>query len=62
MEPLVQHQKLESGDYADLVKALKKVISKDSNVVLVAMAGKCLANLAKGLAKKFQPYACVGYF
>lgn len=58
LEPLVQNPKLESGDYGDLVRALKKMISKDTNVVLVAMAGKALGNLAKGLNKKFQPYAC----
>lgn len=62
LEPLVQNPKLASGDYGELVRALKKVITKDSNVVLVASAGKCLALLAKGLSKKFQPYAvaCVG--
>jgi cytoskeleton-associated protein 5 len=62
LEPLVQNPKLQSGDYGELVRALKKVITKDTNVVLVALAGKCLALLAKGLAKKFQPYAvsCVG--
>lgn len=59
LEPLLQNPKLQNGDYGDLVKALKKVISKDTNVVLVAMAGKHMALLAKGLAKKFQPYAVV---
>ncbi|XP_070492118.1 protein mini spindles isoform X2 [Chironomus tepperi] len=57
LEPLVSNPKLENGDYGDLVRALKKVITKDSNVVLVALAGKCLALLAKGVGKKFQPYA-----
>lgn len=62
LEPLLQNPKLQSGDYGELVRALKKVITKDTNVILVAMAGKCLANLAKGLSKKFQPYAvvCIG--
>lgn len=54
---LEKNPKLESGEYGDLVKALKKVLTKDTNVVLVAMAGKCLALLAKGLGKKFTPYA-----
>lgn len=49
--------KLESGDYGDLVRALKKMISKDSNVVVVASAIKCLTHLILGLRKKFQPYA-----
>ena len=62
LEGLVSNPKLENGDYADLVRALKKVITKDTNVVLVALAAKCLASLAKGLGKKFQPYAvvCIG--
>lgn len=62
LDTLVSNPKLENGEYGDLVRALKKVITKDSNVVLVALAGKCLGLLAKGLAKKFQPYAvaCVG--
>ncbi|CAO1409163.1 unnamed protein product [Diamesa serratosioi] len=59
LDKLLQNPKLTNGDYGELVRALKKVISKDSNVVLVAMAGKCLALLAKGLVKKFQPYAVV---
>lgn len=59
LEPLLQNPKLMPGDYGDLVKALKKVITKDTNVILVAMAGKSLASLAKGLGKKFQPYGCV---
>jgi cytoskeleton-associated protein 5 len=62
LEVLLQNPKLQSGDYGELVKALKKVITKDTNVVLVALAGKCLAQLAKGLGKKFTPYAvvCIG--
>lgn len=59
LEPLVSNPKIENGDFGDLVRALKKVITKDSNVVLVALGGKCLALLAKGLSKKFQPYAVV---
>lgn len=57
LQTLLQNPKLESGDYGDLVKALKKVLTKDTNVVLVAMAGKSIASLAKGLGKKFSPYA-----
>ncbi|KAM7363198.1 msps cytoskeleton-associated protein 5 isoform 2-T4 [Cochliomyia hominivorax] len=54
---LTENPKLESGDYGPVVTALKKIITKDTNVVLVAMAGKCLAMLAKGLGKRFSPYA-----
>ncbi|XP_058831204.1 protein mini spindles isoform X3 [Topomyia yanbarensis] len=57
LETLLQNPKLQPGDYGDVVRALKKVITKDTNVVLVALGGKCLAMLAKGLAKKFNPYA-----
>ncbi|CAK8693087.1 unnamed protein product [Clavelina lepadiformis] len=55
----VENLKLVSGDYADLVKALKKVLSKDTNIMLVTIAIKCIGGLAKGLRKKFQPYAIV---
>ncbi|EFN60447.1 Cytoskeleton-associated protein 5 [Camponotus floridanus] len=57
LETLVKNPKLENGDYGDVVRVLKKIISKDSNVVVVALAGKCLAGLATGLKKRFQPYA-----
>ncbi|XP_070564717.1 cytoskeleton-associated protein 5-like isoform X2 [Ptychodera flava] len=57
IQPLVSNPKLEPGDYGDLVRALKKVVGKDTNVMLVAQAGKCLCGLATGLRKKFQPYA-----
>ncbi|GCB74029.1 hypothetical protein scyTo_0003113 [Scyliorhinus torazame] len=57
LEVLVKNPKIEPGDYADLVRALKKVIGKDSNVLLVALGAKCLAGLASGLRKKFQSYA-----
>uniref|UniRef100_A0A8C5ZML4 Cytoskeleton-associated protein 5 n=1 Tax=Marmota marmota marmota TaxID=9994 RepID=A0A8C5ZML4_MARMA len=57
VEVLVKNPKLEVGDYADLVKALKKVVGKDTNVMLVALAAKCLTGLAVGLRKKFGQYA-----
>lgn len=59
LEVLLQNPKLANGDYGDVVKALKKVIAKDTNVILVAMAGKSLASLARGLNKKFSTYAPV---
>lgn len=49
--------KLEPGDYADLVRALKKVIAKDANVMLVASGGRLLGGVAAGLRARFQPYA-----
>ncbi|XP_033302559.1 protein mini spindles isoform X1 [Bombus bifarius] len=57
LDALVKNPKLENGDYGDVVRALKKIISKDTNVLVVALAGKCLAGLAGGLKKRFQPYA-----
>nr|XP_022903340.1 protein mini spindles [Onthophagus taurus] len=59
LERLVQTPKLETGDYGDLVRALKKIIQKDSNVVVVALAAKCLTGLANGLKKRFQTYSGV---
>ncbi|XP_035011741.2 cytoskeleton-associated protein 5 isoform X3 [Hippoglossus stenolepis] len=57
VELLAKKPKLENGDYGDLVRALKKVVGKDANVMLVSLAAKCLAGLASGLRKKFGTYA-----
>ncbi|XP_053545282.1 cytoskeleton-associated protein 5 [Bombina bombina] len=57
VEILVKNPKIEPGDFADLVKALKTVVGKDTNVMLVALAAKCLTGLATGLRKKFGTYA-----
>ncbi|XP_059917164.1 cytoskeleton-associated protein 5 isoform X3 [Gadus macrocephalus] len=57
VETLAKNPKLEAGDYGDLVRALKKVVGKDANVMLVTLAAKCLAGLASGLRKKFGTYA-----
>ncbi|XP_031420118.1 cytoskeleton-associated protein 5 isoform X2 [Clupea harengus] len=57
VDALTKNPKLENGDYGDLVRALKKVIGKDSNVMLVALAAKCVTGLAVGLRKKFGTYA-----
>jgi cytoskeleton-associated protein 5 len=57
LDVLLGNPKLETGDYSDLIRMLKKIISKDNNVVVVALAGKCLAGLANGLKRKFSPYA-----
>ncbi|XP_053369501.1 cytoskeleton-associated protein 5-like [Clarias gariepinus] len=57
LEALTKNPKLESGEYGDVVKALNKVIGKDTNVMLVTLAAKCVAGLASGLRKKFGPYA-----
>uniref|UniRef100_A0A6M2DFG6 Putative microtubule-associated protein n=1 Tax=Xenopsylla cheopis TaxID=163159 RepID=A0A6M2DFG6_XENCH len=54
---LTNAPKLAAGDYGELVKALKHVLAKDTNVLLVATAGKCLGSMAKGLKNGFTPYA-----
>ncbi|XP_041131706.1 cytoskeleton-associated protein 5-like isoform X3 [Polyodon spathula] len=59
LEVLVKNPKIEAGDYGDVVRALKKVIGKDTNVMLVAAAAKCVVGLATGLRKKFGTYACL---
>lgn len=59
LDALLQHKKFEAGDYGDLVRALKKVLTKDSNVVLVALSGRAIALLAIGLGKKFNTYTGV---
>ncbi|CAF1062139.1 unnamed protein product [Didymodactylos carnosus] len=51
------NQRLLSGDYFELVKALKKVIAKDSNVILVITAAKCCSGLAKSLRKDFYKHS-----
>jgi cytoskeleton-associated protein 5 len=55
--PLAQSPKLEHGDFGELIKTLKKIITKDSNVMVVALAGNVITALAKGLRKGFSPYA-----
>uniref|UniRef100_A0A1Y1JZU4 TOG domain-containing protein n=2 Tax=Photinus pyralis TaxID=7054 RepID=A0A1Y1JZU4_PHOPY len=57
LEKLIKTPKLENGDYGDLIRALKKIIQKDTNVVVIALAAKNLACLANGLKKRFQQYA-----
>ena len=52
--PLAQTPKIENGDFGDVVRALKKFISKDTNVMLVALAAQCAAGLAKGLRGNFK--------
>ncbi|CAL8404824.1 unnamed protein product [Boreogadus saida] len=57
LETLAKSPKLEAGDYGDVVRALKKVIAKDANAMLVSLAAKCLTGLSTGLRKKFGTYA-----
>ncbi|XP_064635641.1 cytoskeleton-associated protein 5-like isoform X2 [Lineus longissimus] len=57
VEKLMQNPKIEPGDFGDLLRALKRVVAKDTNVMLVALGAKCMTGLASGIRKKFQPYA-----
>ncbi|KAK0049616.1 cytoskeleton-associated protein 5 [Biomphalaria pfeifferi] len=57
VQKLSESPRIENGDFGNLIRALLKVIAKDSNVMLVTTAAKTLAGIAKGLRKKFQPYA-----
>ncbi|XP_058791056.1 protein mini spindles isoform X2 [Phymastichus coffea] len=57
LDTLLKNPKLENGDYGEMIRALKKIILKDSNVVVVTLSVKCLCGLATGLKKRFQPYA-----
>ncbi|XP_047135598.1 cytoskeleton-associated protein 5 isoform X1 [Hydra vulgaris] len=57
LEKLTSNPKLEAGQYGEVCAVLKKVITKDSNVVVVAIAANCVTGLAKGLRKKFQTYS-----
>ena len=52
--PLSQTPKIQPGDFNDLIRAVKKVIGKDTNVLLVALGAQCLAGLAKGLKNNFK--------
>ncbi|EDV29465.1 uncharacterized protein TRIADDRAFT_51833 [Trichoplax adhaerens] len=53
---LTANPKLEPADYSDLMKELKRMIGKDTNVYVVCLAAKCVAGIASGLRKKFCIY------
>ena len=57
LKTLASVPKLESGEYGDIVRALKKVITKDTNVMVVIVAAECVAALSNGLRKKFATYS-----
>lgn len=44
-------------DYSELMKQIKRIINKDTNIVVATVAVKCLALLANGLRKNFHTYA-----
>lgn len=57
VQKLLENPCLEKGEYGDLMRTLRKVIAKDTNVMLVTIAAKCIHGLASGLRKKFASYA-----
>ena len=55
---LEAHPKLDpKADYGELMKQLKKIVSKDSNIVVGVFAIKCIGLLATGLRKHFHSHA-----
>uniref|UniRef100_A0AC35GY11 TOG domain-containing protein n=1 Tax=Panagrolaimus sp. PS1159 TaxID=55785 RepID=A0AC35GY11_9BILA len=45
------------ANYGETVDTLSKILSKDANINVCAVAAKCITQLAKGLRSKFGPYA-----
>ena len=45
--------KIAPGDFGDVLRELRKIITKDSNVVCVGEAVGCVGNLASGLRSSF---------
>ncbi|CAD6186294.1 unnamed protein product [Caenorhabditis auriculariae] len=45
------------GNYGELVGVLRKVLEKDANINVAALAANCLKGIADGLRLKFQPHA-----
>eukprot|EP00232_Nephroselmis_pyriformis_P008410 CAMPEP_0182876752 /NCGR_PEP_ID=MMETSP0034_2-20130328/14326_1 /TAXON_ID=156128 /ORGANISM="Nephroselmis pyriformis, Strain CCMP717" /LENGTH=510 /DNA_ID=CAMNT_0025009557 /DNA_START=53 /DNA_END=1581 /DNA_ORIENTATION=- len=54
LKGLSRAPRLANGDYGDVMRLLKKLIGKDSNVAVVNEAVQCAGNLAKGLRKEFR--------
>ncbi|PNH12606.1 Protein MOR1 [Tetrabaena socialis] len=57
LKSLADTPRIASGDYGDVIRELRKLVSKDSNVVVVAEAINCCGLLAKGLRKEFASAA-----
>eukprot|EP00198_Chlamydomonas_reinhardtii_P006227 XP_001695563.1 microtubule associated protein [Chlamydomonas reinhardtii] len=57
LKGLADTPRIASGDFGDVMRELKKLISKDSNVVVVAESINCVGLLAKGLRKEFASWA-----
>ncbi|VDN09988.1 unnamed protein product [Dibothriocephalus latus] len=57
VEQLTDVIKLDNGDYSALLNSLIKVISKDTNILLVGQSAKIVAQIANALRDGFKPYA-----
>jgi len=57
IEKITAVPKISNSDFSDLIRVLKKTVAKDSNIVVVASASKCLCQLAQGLRTNFAPYS-----
>lgn len=45
------------GNYGSLVERLQKVLEKDANINVAALAANCISGIANGLRTKFQPFS-----
>ena len=59
LRELCDHPKLASGEYGDIARALKKIITKDSNIACVGEACAAAGALAEGLRREFRGEARV---
>ena len=56
LEEASKIQKVKPADYSELLTAMHKIITKDTNIVCVQNAAKVVTVLAKGLRKSFEPH------
>lgn len=54
LPPTTTATRLAPGDYTEVCLVLKEVICKDANVMIVALATRCLAGLARGLESQVR--------
>jgi hypothetical protein len=46
-----------SANYKEIISTLSKILGKDSNINVCAVAAKCISQIAYGLRTSFSPYA-----
>ncbi|EGT59628.1 hypothetical protein CAEBREN_10303 [Caenorhabditis brenneri] len=57
LQLLTANPKLDpKASYGSLVERLQKVLEKDANINVAALAANCIAGIANGLRTKFQPF------